>query len=136
MKRYATLALIYALLALGFGVFFREFTKYSQFEGQTTLSLIHSHYFVLGMVFFLILLLVEKSFGFSSLKHVGLYVALYQVGLNITVLGLLVRGLTNVWGTALSSGMDASISGVSGLGHTILGVSLILLLLKIRKRTV
>ena len=136
VKRYANLSLIYALLALAFGVFYREFTKYNHFEGRTALSVIHPHFFVLGMVFFLLLMLLEKSFGFSGGKRVSLFLILYQVGLNVSVLGFLLRGLTDVWQTALSSGMDASISGLSGLGHTVLGVSLVLLLLQIRKSAV
>lgn len=44
-----------------------------------------------------------------------------------------VRGVTQVLGTTLSSGMDAAISGVAGIGHILLGVSLILLLVQIRR---
>ena len=42
------------------------------------------------------------------------------------------RGLTQVWGTTLSAGMDASISGIAGIGHILTGIGMILLLLKIR----
>ena len=45
----------------------------------------------------------------------------------------MVRGVTQVLGTALSSGMDAAISGMAGIGHILLGVSLVLLLLQIRR---
>ena len=41
--------------------------------------------------------------------------------------------MTQVLGTALSSGMDAAISGMAGIGHILLGVSLVLLLLQIRR---
>mgnify|MGYP000689074351 CR=1 FL=1 len=34
MKKYANSALIYAILAMVGGVFFREFTKFNGFEGQ------------------------------------------------------------------------------------------------------
>lgn len=133
-KRYANLALVYAVIAMIFGVFYREFTKFEQFTGRTNLSVMHTHYFLLGMFFFLILLLIEKNFAFSGQKQVGVLLITYQLGLNITGLGFLMRGLTQVWGTSLSRGMDASISGIAGIGHIFLGVSLILLLLKIRKR--
>ena len=56
---YANLALIYAVAAMVSGVFFREFTKFTQFTGQTRLSVMHTHYFMLGMFFFLILLLLN-----------------------------------------------------------------------------
>lgn len=133
-KRYANLALVYAVIAMIFGVFYREFTKFEQFTGRTNLSVMHTHYFLLGMFFFLILMLIEKNFAFSGQKQVGVLLITYQLGLNITGLGFLMRGLTQVWGTSLSRGMDASISGIAGIGHIFLGVSLVLLLLKIRKR--
>lgn len=132
-KRYINLALTYAVIAMVLGVFYREFTKFSLFTGKTNLSVMHTHYFMLGMFFFLILMLVEKVFAFSDQKNVGKFIVSYQVGLNITGLGFLVRGLTQVWATPLSSAMNASLSGVAGIGHTIMGVSMILLLLKIKK---
>ena len=135
-KRYANLALVYAVTAMIFGVFYREFTKFEQFTGRTNLSVMHTHYFLLGMFFFLILMLIEKNFAFSGQKQVGVLLITYQLGLNITGLGFLMRGLTQVWGTNLSRGMDASISGIAGIGHIFMGVSLVLLLLKIRNRTV
>ena len=131
MKRYMNLALLYTVLAMVGGVFYREFTKWNGFTAKTTLSVVHTHYFLLGMVFFLLLLL-EKSFSFTGAKT-GRVLALYQVGLNLTGVMFVVRGVTQVLGTALSSGMDAAISGVAGIGHILLGVSLILLLMQIRR---
>ena len=132
-KRYANYALAYALAAMAGGVFYREFTKFQQFTGKTTLSVVHTHYFLLGMFFFLALMLSEKVLSFSD-QGTGRLVALYQVGLNVTGLGFLMRGLTQVWGTPLSRGMDASISGIAGIGHILTGVCMVLLLLKIKKR--
>ena len=40
-KRYANLALVYAIVAMVFGVFYREFTKFQHFSGQTNLSVMH-----------------------------------------------------------------------------------------------
>lgn len=132
MKRYMNLALLYTVLAMVGGVFYREFTKWNGFTAKTTLSVVHTHYFLLGMVFFLLLLLLEKSFSFTGAKT-GRVLAVYQVGLNLTGVMFVVRGVTQVLGTALSSGMDAAISGVAGIGHILLGVSLTLLLVQIRR---
>lgn len=132
-KRYAATALTYAVAAMVFGVFYREFTKFQGFTEKTTLSVIHPHYFLLGMVFFLLLLVLEKNFQLSAQKNVGKILIAYQVGLNITGLGLFVRGITQVLGTAMSKGLDASLSGISGIGHTLMGVSMILILVKIKK---
>lgn len=135
VRRYSHLALVYSVIAMAFGVFYREYTKFSHFTGQTNLSVMHTHYFMLGMFFFLILMLTEKAFSFSD-KNTGKILAVYQVGLNITGLGFLMRGLTQVWGNELSKGLDASISGISGIGHILTGVCMVLLLLKIRKKAV
>lgn len=134
MKKYADMALIYGVVAMVFGVFYREFTKWSGFAGKTTLSVIHTHYFLLGMVFFLLLLLLEKALGFSQQKHTGRVLVTYQIGLNIMGAVFLVRGLTQVWGSQLSRGMNASLSGIAGIGHILLGVSLALILLRIRRQ--
>ena len=133
IKRCANLSLTYGVIAMAFGVFYREFTKFSGFTGRTNLSFLHTHYFMLGMFFFLLLMLAEKAFSFSG-RNTGKLLAAYQFGLNITGLGFLMRGLIQVWGTELSRGLDASISGIAGIGHILMGISIILLLLKIKKR--
>ncbi len=132
MKRYLNTALLYAVLAMCGGVFYREFTKFNGFTGKTTLSFVHTHYFLLGMVVFLLLLLLENSFSFTGTKT-GRVLAVYHVGLNLTAVMLLVRGVTQVVAPTLSSGLNAAISGISGIGHILLGVSLVLLLLEIRR---
>lgn len=133
MKRYANASLLYALIAMAGGVFYREFTKFSGFTGKTVLSVVHTHYFLLGMVFFLLLLLLEKSFAFSGEKT-GRVLALYHTGLNLTGAALLARGIAQVLALPLSRAADASLSGVAGIGHLLLGVSMVLLLLSVRKK--
>lgn len=132
MKRYANTALLYAILAMVGGVFYREFTKFNGFTAKTTLSVVHTHYFLMGMVFFLLLLMLEKAFSFTGAKT-GRVLALYHVGLNLTAVMLVVRGVFQVLGTSLSAGMNAAISGIAGIGHILLGVSLILMLLQIKR---
>ena len=132
MKRYMNTALLYAILAMVGGVFYREFTKFNGFTAKTTLSVVHTHYFLLGMVLFLLLLVLEKTFSFTGAKT-GRVLAVYHVGLNLTAVMLAVRGVTQVLGTELSSGMSAAISGMAGIGHILLGVSLVLLLLQIKR---
>lgn len=131
MKRYLNMALLYAVFAMAGGVFYREFTKFNGFTAATTLSVVHTHYFLLGMVFFLLLSLLERSNPFSNTKTRRV-LAVYHIGLNLTNVMLAVRGVTQVLAFPLSSGMDAAISGVAGIGHILLGVSTILLLLQIK----
>ena len=132
MKRYMNMALLYAVLAMVGGVFYREFTKINGFTAKTTLAVVHTHYFLLGMVFFLLLVLLEKSFSFTGPKT-GRVLAVYHIGLNLTVVMFVVRVIVQVLGTALSAGMDAAISGIAGIGHILLGISMVLLLMQIRR---
>ena len=131
MKRYMNSALLYAILAMAGGVFYREFTKFNGFTTKTTLSVVHTHYFLLGMVFFLLLLALEKNLSFTGAKT-GRVLLTYHIGLNLTAVMLVARGVTQVVGAELSKGADAAISGMAGIGHILLGVSLVLLLLRIR----
>lgn len=132
MKRYINMALLYAVFAMAGGVFYREFTKFNNFTAKTTLGVVHTHYFLLGMVFFLLLLLLEKSFSFTGSKT-GRILAVYHIGLNLTAVMLFVRGVLQVLEIALSSGMNAAISGIAGIGHMLLGISLVLLLMQIKR---
>ena len=132
MKRYSNTALVYAILAMVGGVFYREFTKFNGFTARTTLSMVHTHYFLLGMVFFLLLLVLEKNFSFTG-SATGRVLAVYHVGLNLTAVMLAVRGVIQVLGNTLSSGVNAAISGMAGIGHILLGVSLVLLLLQVKR---
>ena len=132
MKRYMNTALIYAIFAMIGGVFYREFTKWNGFTAKTTLSAVHTHYFIMGMMVFLLLVLLEKSFSFTSART-GRVLGVYHTGLNVTVVMMMVRGVAQVLEPPLSSGMDAAISGIAGIGHILLGVSLVLLLLQVRR---
>ena len=133
MRRYGTAAVVYTALALAGGVFYREFTKFQGFTGETALSVVHTHYFLLGMMVFLLLALLERSFSFTT-RAVRRSLVVYHIGLNLTAGMLVVRGVLQVMGTELSSGLDASISGVAGIGHLLLGGSLLLVLLQLRRR--
>lgn len=57
-------------------------------------------------------------------------VLFYNIGLNLTAIMLVVRGIVQVLDLNVVS---AAISGVAGIGHIILGVSLILILLDIKR---
>lgn len=126
MKRYINYSIIYTVLAMIGGVFYREFTKMNDYTAWSTLSVVHTHYFILGMMFFLILGLVSKN---VNLK-INRAVLFYKIGLNLTAIMLVVRGIVQVLDLNVVS---AIISGVAGIGHIILGVSLILILLDIKK---
>lgn len=131
MKRYINSALLYAVLAVIGGVFYREFTKFNDFTDRTALGTVHTHYFLLGMIFFLLLLLLAKNFPFDDVKT-GRILIFYHIGLNMTVVMLVIRGVSQVRGTKLAYSVNEAISGIAGIGHILLGISLICLLVQIR----
>ena len=132
MKRYMNYSIIYTVLALVFGVFYREFTKFNGFSGSTSLSIIHTHYLMLGMFVFLVLVIFDKQFEVSKYISKKLEI-FYNVGLNLTCALMLVRGVVEVMGVESSKALNASISGMAGIGHIILGISLVMFLLKLKK---
>ncbi len=132
MKRYVNASVLYAILGMVGGVFYREFTKFNGFTVKTTLGIVHTHYFLLGMVFFLLLLLLEKNFSFTEEKTSRTLMA-YHVGLNLMGVLFTVRGILQVLNVTLSPAMDGAVSGLAGIGHIALGVSMVLLLLQIRR---
>ena len=115
------------------GVFYREFTKFNGLTAKTTLAFLHTHYFMLGMVFFLLLLVLEKNFSFTNAKT-GRILTVYHIGLNLTVIMLAVRGVAQVLAMQLSPAASAVISGMAGIGHILLGISLVLVLLQIKRK--
>lgn len=124
MKRLMNASIVYGVLALVGGVFYREFTKLNGFTGFTTLSVVYTHYLILGMVFFLLLVLVEKNYSFINDK-VRKYL-LYHIGLNLTAVMLVIRGVVQV----LS--LDVSSAVLFGIAHLILGISMFFVLISIR----
>ena len=74
---------------------------------------------------------VEKTFSFTTAKT-GRVLAVYHVGLNLTAVMLVVRGIVQVMGITLSAAAGGAVSGIAGLGHILLGVGLVLVLLQIR----
>ena len=135
MKKFFTLAFIYSILALIAGVFFREFTKAYGFTGDTTLGFLHVHLFTLGMFFFLIVGILDHLFKIQGGFKYKVFIVSYNIGLIITVIMLLIRSILQVMETNLSKGLDASISGIAGIGHIILGVGIIFFFIDLLSKT-
>lgn len=128
MKRTVNYAILYAILAMIGGVFYREYTKFMGFDGRTTLAFVHTHLFLLGMVMFLIVTFAIHQFHIEKQKHYRLFLILYHPGVLLTSLMLFLRGITQVNGNELTNTVNAMISGVSGIGHILTGIGLLLFL--------
>lgn len=133
MKKCLKISLIYAIAALAGGVFYREFTKINGFTGVSALGKVHTHLFMLGMVVFLIAALFAKSFPLEKEKTFKSFFIVYNIGVPIAAVMMAVRGVTQVLGTELSKGADASISGIAGIGHILAGAGIVLFLTALLK---
>ena len=134
MKKFYRLSATYAFIGIIGGIFYREFTKFNQFTGTTSLGLVHTHAFMLGLFFFLIVLLLEKQFKLTESKKIKPFLLFYNAGLFLTIIMLVVRGITTVLNTSLSSAMNAAISGIAGVGHILLGVGLLYFFLILKEK--
>ena len=134
MKRYLNISLIYAIAAMVGGVFYREFTKFNHYSGVTVLGKVHAHLFLLGMLVYLVIALYAAHGDPAANKTFRAFLWCYNIGVPLTALMMLVRGVTEVLGTELSAGASASISGIAGIGHILTGVGVVLLLVSLRKQ--
>lgn len=126
MKKYLVTSCVYMGLGLAFGVFFREFTKFNDFDGVTALGKMHLHALVLGMLFFLVAALLESKLSIRKSKLEKWFFITYNAGLGIFLTMLLVRGVCHVSGKILTDGASGAISGIAGMGHVALAAGLVL----------
>lgn len=122
----------YTTLGLLGGVFYREFTKHQGFHGHTQLSVLHTHLLALGTLLGLILLLLERSFTLSATAQWKPMLVTYHAGLVVTTVMMTSKGILQV----LDSGVKDSpaLAGIAGLGHILLTLSLVFLLMGLKKR--
>ena len=98
----------------------------NDYTAWTTLFVVPTHYIILGMMFFLILGLISMN---MNLK-INRAVLFYNIGLNLTAIMLIVRGIIQVLDLNVVSTL---ISGIAGIGHILLGISLFMILLDIKR---
>ncbi len=133
MKKYINLSFIYFIFAMIAGVFYREYTKFVGFTDRSSLSLVHGHLLALGMIMFLIVALFSMKFDFKNNKKIKLFYKIYNPGVILTAVMLFVRGMVQVNNTVISKGLDASISGISGIGHLLLLLGLVFMFLALKE---
>lgn len=133
MKKLINLSLTYAIAGMIGGVFYREFTKWNGFTGVTALGKVHVHLLMLGTVIFLIAALFAKVTPLQEQPLYRPFLIAYNIGVPLTAIMLVVRGILEVRAVPLSAALNASISGISGIAHIITGTGLVLLLLALRK---
>lgn len=130
MRKIYYAAHTYMIVGLISGLFYREFTVLNDFTGETRLSIVHTHLLALGMLFHLILLVLEKSFRLSVSRLFDWSFWVYNTGVTVTVGVMIVQGIQQVRGVETAD----AIGGLAGLGHIVLTVGLVLFFINLGKR--
>ena len=130
MKKLINTSFVYFILAMAGGVFYREYTKYMGFKGFTVLGLVHAHLLALGVFMFLILALFCMKFNLLENKKFGKFYILYNIGISLTAIMLLVRGLTQV-NTAMTDSIAIPI--FAGIGHLITFIAVLFMFSALRE---
>lgn len=133
MKKYLNFSLGYAIAAMAGGIFYREFTKWNDFTGVTMLGKVHTHLFLLGMIVFLFVSLFATHNDLRTQQSFRIFMFVYNIGVPLTVVMMLLRGITQVLNITLSVGANAAISGIAAIGHILVGMGLVLLLVSLKK---
>lgn len=128
MKKLFNLSFFYLILGLALGVFFREFTKLNDFSGATTLNVAHTHTLVLGFIFFLVIVILEKVFTISNIKYFNIWLIIYNIGLLSLISTLVARGVLEILNKDF-----AGLPHIAGTSHAILGLSLIWFMIILKK---
>lgn len=126
--------MIYFILALAAGVFYREFTKWNNYTGKTTLGIVHTHLFVLGVLLFLIVaLFCDKHNNLLQNNLFQKFFVLYNITLPFMTFMFLIRGTIQVLNITISHTTNAIISGIAGISHIFISAVLFLLFLSLKK---
>ncbi len=131
-KRLLNTAFIYGILGLVAGAFYREYTKFIGFSGYTSLAFVHTHLLVLGMLVFLSLTSFSLIGDFTKNKYFKRFYCTYNTGLILTASMIFARGIYEVLKLE-SKALDASISGLAGIGHIVLLVGLVFLFTSLKE---
>lgn len=134
MKKTLTYVIVFTIIGLTLGIFYREATKYTNFYdsigAKTALAVAHTHTLILGAVIPLLFGLVLHT-AQRTLDDVKIPWLVYIIGTALTIVMITTRGSLQVFDVSVSKGLDAAISGIAGIGHALVGVGLVWLLFKL-----
>ena len=125
-------SVVFLVLGLFGGVFYREFVKLFDWECYTALSVVHVHTLVLGFLAFACLYALMQNEG-ESLARLKTPFIIYVTGLAWTVVSFFVRGIYDITAEGVKLFSDAALSGLAGLGHILLGIGMVLIMLRVLK---
>lgn len=83
--------------------------------GRPFLAAVHVHLMVLGTLFFLIQMLLEKNFSITSAKWYRIFYIVYLVGVSIVVSLMFYKGVCQLYGAEPIRGLT---EGGAAVGHS------------------
>lgn len=133
MMRLMYTAFAFGITGVLSGLYYRELTKFNDFSDRSAsqLPLVHTHLLVLGFVFLLIVLALEKLFAVSTAapRAFAWFYWTWTTGVAVTGGMMLVKGTLVVLGADAGS---AAFAGIAGLGHISLSVAVVALFVALR----
>ncbi|MFI9630728.1 DUF2871 domain-containing protein [Streptomyces sp. NPDC052042] len=130
MQKLYYSAVLYTVLGLAAGLYYREVTKAHDFTGTTQLAVLHTHLLTLGTLVFLITLALQKTLHLTRGRFFPAFFWTYHAGLLLTTALMAVHGTL----TVLGKDTGAAISGIAGLGHILLTLALVFFFLCLHHR--
>ncbi len=115
------------------GAFSRKFTKYYSFLGPTYLKLVHTHTLVLGFLTLMGVYLLVKNYDRKRILTLKKSYHTYIIGFTIFIVSMLLKGIYTVVSQGQETISLAAISGVAGIGHTVLTIGMFWMFYKIYK---
>lgn len=79
---------------------------------------------------------MQKIAVLEDKKSFKIFMFTYNIGLIVTSIMLVARGLSQVLALSLSRSLDLSISGIAGLGHILLGIGIVCLITALKSQDV
>lgn len=125
------ISFINLIMGLIGGVFYREFTKFYDFTGVTHLSKVHVHSLALGFILLLVIYLLVEKLNEREIFTIKKPLYIFQSGFVLTMSSMFVYGIFDVVSQGQNTINIMAISGISGLGHIILGVGLVWTMIRI-----
>ena len=132
MKKIMNTSLIYFVLAMAGGVFYREFTKWNGYTEPTTLGVLHVHLLMLGTGVFLLTALFAKVTELEKNSLFKKFFVLYNIALPFLVVMMLIRGIVQVLSIDLGKMGNGMLSGFAGMSHIGMLAALLMLLIAIK----
>lgn len=128
-------AIVFLVMGLAGGVFYREFTRFNDFTGLTTLRLMHLHSIALGTLALSIVWLALKNTDQAQLQQKFQKPLFAWIGgLYITIIAMFLRGVSQVISNGYLPFPDAALSGVAGIGHLTLAHGLLFIFVRLAKK--